>query len=369
MNCWALVVMLVVLGMAGLRGHQVDSVEFEWKVDEDRWVLEGEMDIAYMLPETRGIPGGQPLSRKAVMAAPAEELARIRVATEKTLRGLMSLEFAGRELAWDVEFPDFEKVPFELPREDMDWALLSARIVMEARPEAGELVVEWMDAAGAELIVLFDGAEGGVVSVQPGGRLTLWKVEDAGNAVAVKRPLAGGWLWSGFRHVVPLGLDHLLFIVGLFLLAPRWRPLLGQSLTFTLAHSITLALAVFEVVTVNGRWVEVFIAFSIAFVGVENLFAKEAGKLRFGLVFVFGLVHGLGFASVLGEKLEQVPRDQLVVPLVGFNVGVELAQVSVLAVAFLLVWPLRKRVDEVRIAGSALVALAGLGWMAERLFF
>jgi hypothetical protein len=161
----------------------------------------------------------------------------------------------------------------------------------------------------------------------------------------------------------------MLFILGLFLLMPKWKPLMGQSLLFTFAHSITLALAVFGLVNVPGKLVEVLIAASIAWIGIENLVVKKLSKQRLILVFFFGLLHGLGFASVLADKLENIPRNELVGPLLGFNVGVELAQISVLATAFLIIVPLSRWLRQIQIVGSAFVALAGLAWIVERLFF
>ena len=367
-----LLILLVVMSQS-VSAHQVETVEFEFQKLENQWRLLGEMDIAYMLPETRKIPGGQPLSREATMKAPPEELARIRRETEKTLRSLLRITFAGREFAWGIEFPDFEKQPFTLPEEAGDWALLSTRIVMPAQSGPGELRMLWSGEEESELIILIesngDDEDGGIVSVAPGGEISLLKVEGSGHAGPVGRSGLASWIGSGFRHVVPLGLDHMLFIIGLFLMVPKWQPLLKQSLMFTIAHSVTLALAVLGLVSLPSRLVEVLIAFSIAFIGVENLFSRKVGKLRLFLVLGFGLIHGLGFASVLADKLKSIPPDRLGGPLLGFNLGVELAQISVLGVSFLILWPLKKWTLQVRTAGSVFVALAGIGWMVERIFF
>ncbi len=143
------------------------------------------------------------------------------------------------------------------------------------------------------------------------------------------------------RHVagvLPLGqdrLDHILFVLGLFLLVPKWKPLLQQTVVFTLAHSLALAAAALGWVTFPATPVEVLIAASIAWVGIENFWAKQLGNGRLILVGIFGLVHGLGFAGVLAELL---PADQpatLPVALFGFNVGVECGQIAVLGLAFL----------------------------------
>ena len=353
-----------------LHAHQVATVELEFQKSDAQWRLLGEMDIAYMLPETRGVPGGLPLSRAAALKSPPEEFARIRKETDSTLRKLLRFTFADKDVAWRVEFPDFEKQPFDLPPEAGDIALISVRLIIDALPGVGELLVHWAGEQETELIILTEeGDDAKIVSTLPGGNLMLLKQTDSGKSAPVEKPLTGGWVQSGFHHVLPLGLDHMLFILGLFLLLPKWKPLLGQSLLFTLAHSITLALAVFGVVHVPGKWVEVLIAVSIAWVGIENLLTRKLGRQRLILVFCFGLLHGLGFASVLAEKLGGIPRDKLTGPLLGFNVGVELAQITVLCAAFLVLWPLRKWSPQVQTIGSAVVALAGITWAVERLWF
>ncbi|MEI6177882.1 MAG: HupE/UreJ family protein [Verrucomicrobiota bacterium] len=351
------------------RAHQVNTVELEFQRFEGKWRLVGEMDIAYMLPETRKVPGAQPLSREAVMKAPPEELDRIRKETEKTLRHLLRMTFAGKEVPWRIEFPDFDKVPFELPDDARGWALLTARLVTDAQASPGEFKVHWSGEEESELVILTeDSEEGQIISVRPGGEITLAKVvEDGKPAVATGQTSMQGWINTGFHHVVPMGLDHMLFILGLFLMIPKWQPLLKQSLMFTLAHSVTLALCVFGWVSLPSRLVEILIAFSIAFIGVENLFSHKVGRLRLILVLGFGLIHGMGFASVLAAKLDGIPRDRLAAPLLGFNLGVELAQITVLAAAFLLLCPLAKWTRGLRFYGSILIVLAGTGWMIERI--
>lgn len=362
-------IVLLFLVAPSLRAHQVDTVEFEFQKLDDQWRLVGEMDIAYMLPETRKVPGGQPLSRVATMKAPPEELARIRKETENTLRKLMRVTWAGKDVPFRFEFPDFDKKPFELPMEAADWALLTTRVVVERQSGVGDLVVHWNSEEEAELIILTEDSEDGeVVSVPPGGTITLVSQQECGTSTTPPQSATESWILSGFRHVLPLGLDHMLFIIGLFLMIPKWKPLLGQSLLFTIAHSATLALAVLGWVNLPGRLVEILIAFSIAFIGVENLLSHKVGRLRFFLVFGFGLIHGMGFASVLAEKLGDIPRDQLVWPLLGFNLGVEIAQITVLATAFLVFWPLNKWERTAQTVGSVIVTLGGLGWMIERIF-
>jgi len=173
----------------------------------------------------------------------------------------------------------------------------------------------------------------------------------------------------GFEHIVPKGLDHILFILGLFLLSTHWRPLLWQVTMFTVAHTITLALAMNNIVELPSNVVEPLIALSIAYVGVENIIAKELHKSRLLLVFLFGLLHGLGFASVLTDF--GMPKNDFATALISFNVGVEFGQIAVISVAFMLLNFWFKNKEDYRkyivIPGSAAVSVIGLYWFLERL--
>ncbi len=361
--------------VSAARAHQVDSVELEFLRTDGKWKLEGLLDIAYMLPESRGVEGAPPLFRDAVMAAPVAEHERIAKEAENTMRKLLSLKYNGEELKWDIRFPNFETEPLVLPPETGNWALMKAEITVDERPGPGTLEAFWHDDQESELIVIIEEGENlGLLSISTGMSDKLLELEapkEGETASVAKTPSrteqSESWIISGYRHVIPLGLDHLLFIFGLFLLAPRWKPLMGQSLLFTVAHSITLALAIFGFITLPPILVEILIAASIAWIGVENLLLKELKPSRLYLVFGFGLLHGLGFASVLREKLGDLSGKQITLPLVSFNVGVELAQITVLAISFLLLWPLRKWTKQFQTVGSVFVALAGLFWMGERI--
>ncbi len=174
----------------------------------------------------------------------------------------------------------------------------------------------------------------------------------------------------GFEHILPLGVDHVLFVLSLFLLAPALRPLLLQVSAFTVAHTISLALASLNIVSVSASIVEPLIAFSIFYMAVENVFAKELKKWRVGVVFAFGLLHGLGFAGVLAEL--GLPREAFAESLLGFNIGVEFGQLAVLALAMLAFGWFRKKTwyrSRILIPGSILIAVVGLYWTIERAFF
>ena len=173
----------------------------------------------------------------------------------------------------------------------------------------------------------------------------------------------------GFEHIVPKGLDHILFIVGLFLLSTSLSPLLWQVTMFTIAHTITLALSMNNVVELPPDVVEPLIALSIAYVGVENILAKELHRSRLALVFLFGLLHGLGFAGVLSDF--GMPKDDFAVALISFNVGVELGQLAVILMAFVLLRSWFKDKLKYRkfviVPGSVFISVIGAYWFFERL--
>jgi hypothetical protein len=177
------------------------------------------------------------------------------------------------------------------------------------------------------------------------------------------------YLRLGFTHILPKGLDHVLFVVGLFLLNRRLRPVLLQVSAFTLAHSITLGLSMYGVVRLPASIVEPLIAASIAYVAAENLLVSELTRRRLAVVFAFGLLHGLGFAGVLAEL--GLPAAGFATALVAFNVGVEAGQLAVIGVAFLAVgWKCSHRAwYRQRIIIPASLAIAGIAvyWTVERI--
>src|SRR5204863_813326 len=143
------------------------------------------------------------------------------------------------------------------------------------------------------------------------------------------------YLILGFTHIVPHGFDHILFVLGLFLLSARVKPVLLQVTSFTVAHSITLGLTIYGVVSVSPRIVEPAIALSIAYVAIENLTTSKLKPWRVAIVFAFGLLQGMGSAGVLKEL--GLPRSEFLTALVTFNVGVELGQLAVSGTAFVLI--------------------------------
>ncbi|MEO6611495.1 MAG: HupE/UreJ family protein [Chitinophagaceae bacterium] len=179
------------------------------------------------------------------------------------------------------------------------------------------------------------------------------------------------YLKLGYKHILPLGLDHILFVLSLFLLSSKLKPVLWQSLAFTVAHSITLGLAMYNVVKVPPSVVEPLIALSIMYVALENVFTEKLRPSRIGVVFLFGLIHGLGFASALSSL--GLPQNSYLASLIMFNVGVELGQLTVILLAFFLLgkwfanksWYHRYMV----IPLSLLIAGIALFWVIQRTLF
>jgi len=214
--------------------------------------------------------------------------------------------------------------------------------------------------------------------LQPGiaPEQVIWLVGDrtsdpvvlAADAPAVAA-VAAQYVVLGTLHIVPRGLDHILFVLCLFLLSPSWRALLTQVSAFTAAHSVTLGASALGLIHAPPGLVEPLIAASIAWVALENVWRPRLSKARLAVVFLFGLLHGLGFAGVLAEL--GLPAAARVPALLAFNVGVEIGQLSVLAVAFaatavLLRHPARYR-RWVVVPASCAIACVGVYWTVARL--
>lgn len=224
------------------------------------------------------------------------------------------------------------------------WTFASYAFTVET---AAPPVTQWLDGAQTSQPVS--------LSASPGAR--------PGTLTTVAR-----YFKFGFTHIMPNGLDHILFVLGIYLLSRRARDVLWQVSAFTLAHSLTLGLSVYGVIAVSSRIVEPVIALSIAYVAIENIVVSELKAWRVALVFAFGLLHGLGFAGALRDLT--LPRSEFLTALVTFNAGVEAGQLSVIALAFVLVgWQCshqlwyRKRIV---VPASAMIAGVAVYWTVER---
>ncbi len=232
--------------------------------------------------------------------------------------------------------------------------------------DASPVVFGW-DASLGGLVVRQQGLEDGYTDYLTGG--------DLSDPIA-RNGASGETAWSafvnyigvGFDHIIPKGLDHILFVLGLFFLALKMGPLLWQVTAFTLAHTVTLALGALGIVNIPGNIVEPIIAASIVYVGIENVLSSKMQPWRPVVVFAFGLLHGLGFASVLADF--GLGASHFVPKLIGFNLGVEIGQLAVIAVAWLTLGALFARFSwyKDRIASPVSIAIAAIAafWVLER---
>ena len=175
----------------------------------------------------------------------------------------------------------------------------------------------------------------------------------------------------GFKHIIPSGVDHILFVVSLCLLSTNIKTIFWQATAFTVAHSITLALSMKNIIVAPGAVVEPIIALSIVFVAIENILLTELKVWRILIVFLFGLIHGMGFASSLNEI--GLPVGKFYTSVIAFNAGVEVGQITIITAMFAcIIIPLRKkswyRVGVVYPI-SSVIALIATFWTIQRIFY
>lgn len=179
------------------------------------------------------------------------------------------------------------------------------------------------------------------------------------------------YLVTGFQHIIPYGLDHILFILCVFFLNKDLKQIILQASMFTLAHSITLGLAIYGVINPPSHLVEPLIAASILLLAIENIYFTKVQPWRMAMVFLFGLVHGMGFAGALSEL--GLPKYAFATGLLGFNIGVELGQISIILFMYFAVSRLFSKKIWYRkwlvMPASALIALVAAYWTIERIFF
>ena len=177
------------------------------------------------------------------------------------------------------------------------------------------------------------------------------------------------YLKLGFLHVIPFGFDHLLFILALFFYNSNLKDALIQCSVFTIAHSITLGLATAEIISINNQIIEVIIACSIFMTSLNCLYPTGIKLWRLGLIFIFGLVHGLGFATALMQN--GLPKNDFLTTLISFNIGIELAQIAIILGCHFLIskqfkhknWYQKKLVNPI----SFSICCIALFWTMERI--
>lgn len=204
-----------------------------------------------------------------------------------------------------------------------------------------------------------------------------WLPPETPAEFAGEKPTLARYFDLGFGHVLD-GYDHLAFVLGLVLMVRRFRNLAITITAFTVAHSVTLGLSAADLVFVSAAWTEPLIALSILYVGAENVAVlwrrwrrqappdDDGPSLRWFVAFVFGLAHGFGFSYLL--RMIGLPEDEFLLSLATFNIGVEVAQLAVVALPFMVLSRLNGRPHTVCAGiGSLAVAVVGTWWLTERL--
>ena len=219
-----------------------------------------------------------------------------------------------------------------------------------------------------DIILRQEGVENGVNQYLISGEKSAI-ISDEKIVVRTKAYVFFDYVLAGFYHILPKGIDHILFVMGLLFLTPKITPLVMQISVFTLAHTITLAMSSLKLVSIAAGVVEPLIALSIVYIAYENIFRPQLTKYRMITIFLFGLLHGLGFASVL--KTFGLPDENLILALFGFNIGVELGQITIVLLGFIILANLFKGISLYRVyvtlPGSFIIGIFGLWWMLERI--
>ncbi len=370
---------LVILGNVLLAppatGHIVKQLFFSLEEPGKSWEIKATFDAAYALPEFRNDANAPQPERKWLLKLTETDHLKLRNETEAYLKNVLSFTHGTHALSYQISFPDYLSDPPNFPSMLNGGAYITVLIqgtLPSDRPN--DFNIHLRDGPLPDFIVATGPGDNRFYHViTPGDSATLFKTTGTGNKASIQKASMFGILTTGYRHVIPDGLDHLLFILALFLMSRRWQPLLTQSLVFTAAHSITLGLAASGAIQLSrwpGSWViEPIIAMSIAVVAAENIFTSKNSRHRLTLIFLFGLIHGLGFAGSLATALDQGSHTSLAALAVA-NLGVELAQVTILAGAWIVTikWCHSDFYPKFRITASAIIALVGLFWMVERVY-
>lgn len=307
----------------------------------------------------------------ALMFTPSRLAASVEPARKQFLAGLR-LEADGRPVAWKLEaFPTAEQILAQSARQgeaDRYPVMMNAKFTATVPADTRQLVLRFPDALGTVFTNLRKGMEFQTVMAVSKHEPGEFQIGD-GPAPADNQTLLT-LLADGFGHVLPDGWDHCLFMLAMFLGATSLRQALGRSLVFTLGHSVTLSAVALGWIGNPGPWIEPFIALTIGLGGWMAYRGSATNRQMLIIPAAFGLVHGLGFAAAVSDRLKDWDNGSIVRILIGFNVGVELAQMAVIFTSAALLWAvLRAGLSETRARRSLCltVAIVGFAVMAWRI--
>jgi hypothetical protein len=349
----------------------------EWKetscigvIDEkETFALTVKFDVpSFLLGQ---LPKDAPIKElDALMFTPGRLAAAVEPGRQQFLAGLR-LEADGKPVAWTLlSFPSADQILAQSARQgeaDRYPVMMNAKFNATIPAGTQKLVLRFPDALGTVFANLRKGMDFQTVMAVSKNEPGEFQLGD-GPAPAADQTVVT-LLADGFGHVLPDGWDHCLFMLAMFLGAASLRQALGRSLVFTLGHSFTLSAVALGWVGNPGAWIEPFIALTIGLGGLMAYRGTATNRQMLVIPAVFGLVHGLGFAAAVSDRLKDWDNGSIVRILVGFNIGVELAQVAVILASAGLVWVvLRTGVPETQVRRSLclLVAVVGFGVMLWR---
>jgi hydrogenase/urease accessory protein HupE len=356
-NILRYIITLLVLSNT-LPAHVISHFFAEQKED----TVHLQFDVGYAIPETRDNPYEPAPNLKWLQSRSESEHEHLRHEAEKYLNTCLELQQRNQVIPLSISFPDFDSSPPSFTK------LLNERayyriIIKPAKLDlSNPLSLHWLEGKHPDLVVGLGDKS--------------YKTIKAGESFILRSEVSkttGHTFWieafrQGFLHVIPLGLDHILFITGMFFFSRNIRQLFLQSLCFTIAHTITLGIASAGLINFSLTWVEPLIAMSIVYLALENLFFKaQEPRIRLGIVVFFGLIHGCGFAQALSEWIQR--DDRFSIALLSVNVGVEVAQVCILLTLWYGTqkWWKTNAYKYVRNAINLLIAVVGTVWVLQRI--
>ena len=305
-----------------------------------------------------------------LMFTPGRLASSIEPGRQQFLAGLR-LEADGKPVAWKIEtFPTAEQILAQSGRQgeaDRYPVMMNAKLTAAVPAGTQKLVLRFPDALGTVFTNLRKGMEFQTVMAVSKNEPGEFQIGDGPTPADNQTSYA--LLADGFGHVLPDGWDHCLFMLAMFLGAASLRQALGRSLVFTLGHSITLSAVALGWVGNPGAWIEPFIALTIGLGGLMAYRGTATNRQMLIVPAVFGLVHGLGFAAAVSDRLKDWDNGSIVRILVGFNIGVELAQIAVILMSAAFLWTiLRTGLTETKVRRTLCLAVAivGFGVMAWR---
>ena len=308
----------------------------------------------------------------ALMFTPGRLAASIEPGRRQFLAGLR-LEADGKPVNWTLEaFPTAEQILAQSSRQgeaDRYPVMMNAKLTASIPADARKLVLRFPDALGTVFTNLRKGMEFQTVMAVSKHEPGEFQIGDDPSPATRRNQTVITLLGDGFGHVIPEGWDHCLFMLAMFLGAASLGQALGRSLVFTVGHSITLSAVALGWIGNPGPWIEPFIALTIGLGGLMAFRGTATNRQMLIIPAAFGLVHGLGFAAAVSDRLKEWDNGSIVRILVGFNVGVELAQMAVIFTSAALLWlALRSGLPEnkVRRAVCLTVAIVGFAVMAWR---